>query len=250
MKTGAVVMLDALGFKGIWKRHPNALQKLRAIQNVADQITEGYSKTLALIRPGTMKAKMTFLSDTIVIEVSGGDPASSRPEYQEIAMASFFASSVNMLGVREPPPLAYRGVITYGEFEVEGPFVVGPAIDEAAELMNLAEAAITWLAPSAYSVIQQVVSRSDAESAGADGVIWLPWDVPVKGGSIYSTFAVQPFPRGGWQYGGADGKIITPGLEDIVATFDNPRIDIQIKKQNTERFLRAAFAKTTPVKNP
>src|SRR5262249_24699751 len=47
------------------------------------------------------------------------------------------------------PPLVYRGVVTCGELLVDKPHLLGPAVDEAANLVDEAEGAFVWLAPSA-----------------------------------------------------------------------------------------------------
>jgi hypothetical protein len=240
MNTGAVVMLDALGFKGIWKRNPEILEKLRATPEVLDALTAGFWQALIdnAARKGktiTRKSRVTFLSDTIVIEVSSEGPATEERRWSEVAVATYFAFAAAMMGaIFGPPAMAYRGVIAVGDFEIDPPFIVGPAIDEAAELMNLAEAAITWSAPSA----REVIARTGGKDASAlSGGLWVPWQVPLKGGGVYDAFAVQPF-IGPPLAGASQAEV----MDAMLRTFDNPRIDIQMKRQNTETFLKAAFA--------
>ena len=62
--------------------------------------------------------------------------------------------SRTVLALQEAPALAYRGCIAFGEFDMEEGFVIGGAVDEAAEHMEKAEGAFIWCAPSALDWIE------------------------------------------------------------------------------------------------
>jgi hypothetical protein len=103
----------------------------------------------AVANPGNQLASLdvAFFSDTIVLGVSSksaeqlarvGVPSSF---HWSMLVACRFANAIQRAAAFQPPALAYRGCITYGKFDVQGNFLIGPAIDEAAELMGRAQGA-------------------------------------------------------------------------------------------------------------
>ncbi|MDB4958643.1 MAG: hypothetical protein JWO36_6212 [Myxococcales bacterium] len=236
MNTGAVVMLDALGFKGIWKRHPEVLEKLKLMPRIAEVTVGGFMKGVPAKSGLTLHPEVstTFLSDTIVIGARmKGATDDVHDRWAEVALAALFTASIMSIGANvKAPPLAYRGVISFGEFEIDGPFIVGPAIDEAAELMNMAEAAIAWLTPTARVIVNTAMK---ADPNMALGGMFLPWAVPLKGGGTYDTFVAHPFAAPPLSGTAEEMR------DKILSSFNNSRIEIQIKKQNTQRFLDAAL---------
>lgn len=53
----------------------------------------------------------------------------------------------------DEPHLLYRGVVTTGQFAVQGPFMVGPAIDCAARWHEQAHGAFVWADPETRDLI-------------------------------------------------------------------------------------------------
>ncbi|HEY6909514.1 MAG TPA: hypothetical protein VI356_09105 [Myxococcales bacterium] len=127
-------MIDALGFKGIWKD------------------TEAV-------------AVMPILLDMVCQALS----YVARKAAQEIR------------------PLVYRGTVAAGKLLTDGSFIIGPAVDEAAELMNVAEGAFIWCAPSALA-IPAPNHKPDVWSTYA-----VRYSVPLKGGTSFETITVAPF---------------------------------------------------------
>jgi hypothetical protein len=74
-----------------------------------------------------------------------------------------------------------------GEFEIDYPFILGPAIDEAAAHHESAEAAVVWLAPSARNSWEAHPFMRDHPGP------LCAQRIPLKGGSSYETYAVSPF---------------------------------------------------------
>src|SRR5690349_5272339 len=81
MRVGALVMIDALGFKGIWNRpaiaaNPDVvIDKLRALEhqmNAALDADFGGSRQGAIDNPANLlgQCSLIFLSDTIVLGVA------------------------------------------------------------------------------------------------------------------------------------------------------------------------------------
>ena len=133
---------------------------------------------------------------------------------------------------QQVPPLVYRGVVAAGELALDGDgaFLVGPAIDEAAELMQLAQGAFVWLAPSARAIPTPHHPPDWWATMGA------LYPVPLKQGGAFNTIALSPY-------------IENPNIDTITAderrqiragyekAMSDLRIDVQLKRQNTLRFL-------------
>jgi len=65
------------------------------------------------------------------------------------------AGAVVAAALRTKPFLAFRGALSFGKFDIdsEGRFLVGPAIDDAAEHHELAQGAFLWLTPAALKAL-------------------------------------------------------------------------------------------------
>jgi hypothetical protein len=230
MRPGAVVMMDALGFKGIWKKHQagivlDAMQLMKLSATV--QHASFLERAKALGAPPELTPVVTyrFLSDTAIIGVQSPE-GNSIPEHLLIYAAATAASAVMATATSPTFTLVFRGAITFGEFAVADNFIIGPAIDDAATDQNSAEGGFVWLHPGCQ---RRVLGEDEP------GWPWLTWTVPMKGGAAYRTRVVTPFMRG-----------FGPGRHDsirksIVGFFDDDRLDVQIKRQNTECFLDAAI---------
>lgn len=244
MRRGAIVMMDALGFRGIWRAYPDrALPKLQELPEIASVIVQGFADAPALRDSGFQIPSLsyTFLSDTIVICAQFDEPErSKRGGYDEVLLAGHATSAIlSVAAVFTEPALAYRGCLAFGEFEVDTThrrFLLGPAVDEAAELMEKANAAIVWMAPSAEAVLQPITS---IPGAGADFGPWIEYPVPLKSGETFKTASIIPY---------------SPGVKRppeqirsaILGSFDDPKrgspkIEVLVKKQNTEGFLDLAL---------
>jgi hypothetical protein len=249
MKYGAVALFDALGFRGIWRKHDvdAVLKKLQDLREGATHVVASFQKTVESLFVGTNVKpllEVTLLSDTVIVSATvDGASDDVMHAWSSLLLASYGASAVMALGGKDAPCLAYRGCVAYGAFEIDQAFIVGPAVDEAANGEMLAEAAIVWFSPTAEAVIQSAIAKygSHAETATP----WLLWDVPMKGGAVYHTHAVTPFFSAEIQEPDAS-QILSPVdaatlRERILATFDDSRLDVAIKKQHTQRFLDAAL---------
>jgi hypothetical protein len=255
MKRGALAMFDALGFKGIWTRPELRDEPEKVIAKLEDLLKHANSE-LALTRDElrTLGEKMgarvevdaILLSDTVAIGAwaeSGGAKAAS-PEkcnWASLFVASWLTSSVLAHAARAPAPLAYRGCIAFGDFAIHERFI-------AAEAMDMADAALVWLAPTARRILHDAIR---VEKKVATEPLLCTHSVPMKGGGTYRTWVVSPFDRLDSQ------EERDTYLTSVLATFVSDRIDIQIKRQNTAAFLiaeskrlarREARARATEVK--
>lgn len=245
MRRGALAMIDALGFKGIWQREnaDEVMRKMKALPTAADVIMAGFQHAFSKLSARTVDPHFsyTFLSDTIVVAawVDGPTQDNKGQAYAEVLLASFVTSAIISAGAMlKPPALAYRGCLAFGNFDVEAPFILGPAVDEAAENMDKADAAIVWMAPSAQAVVdgaRKVVGKEMFESSA-----FFPFIVPMKEESPRSTYAITPLSPG--QVKASPEQV----RETILKTFEDPRDSVQVKKENTRRFLDAAVEAFVP----
>jgi hypothetical protein len=234
MKTGALVMLDALGFKGIWKRHDQAkvIPKLQGLRTKVERFNEEIrAKVAAFDEPEetgrvfkTLAIHAKFLSDTIVLGVSCDVPPTRNTNELLLEIGSYLTSHALAFALQEPPALAFRGSIAVGEFLIDDNFILGPAVDDAAAHMDLAEGAFVWMAPSARTAKRK--SRG-----GGDDRYFSAFRVPLKGGSSYHTHVIAPFAE--CETEAARRSVI----RQLLATFVDGNMNIEIKKQHTAQFL-------------
>lgn len=247
MKRGAIAMIDALGWKGIWAKHPpdaliSHMQKLRTVLEQRDAKTR---ELLARQHPQRMKPvdiRTTFLSDTIVIAGSFTEDAGrAPPEFADCYLGWVVGMSVVLAldtAVRCDFPLVYRGAIAIGEYLVDGPFLIGPAIDEAAEFHGRADAGLVLYAPSAASSIGLFRAPPSPQGGLNPSTMTFEHEVHMKDGSRSVVPVVNPF---GICTEWAHLVAISEGFKKALGT--DP--EFAAKRTNTLRFLEEAHAHWT-----
>lgn len=221
-------MMDALGFKGIWKSHQldDVMAKMTLLHTHARRLGKIHADAAARSGLEANFIEVLYLSDSIIVTVN--DDEASRAVGAAMALAGYFqgvGGADRDKRKKFSTQLSYRGAISYGEYFIKRPFVIGPAVDEAASLMEAADAAIVWLTPSALPHYQEHFTDGAA----------LPWSVPMKSGPNVETVAASPFPH----TDNADEI-----LQSILRTFQPAAAtssSVQNKLLNTERFLREAL---------
>ena len=180
-----------------------------------------------------------FLSDTIAIACFD-DKQPSRAVSAALAFAGLAlheGGADNAYGGRHRVQLAYRGAISFGPLHIEDRYLIGEAVDEAAEWMDRAQGAFVFLTESARAV--HAPPPDDVPLATR-------WRVPVrKAMGSYNiveieTCAASPFPHGG---GPLDGAHEVGDL--ILKTFDragSENAHVVEMRANTKRFLDHACA--------
>lgn len=152
MSEGAFALIDCLGFKGIWQREgitPEAV--LNKLHKVRDEALNGQWLEWYVSDVPT-ELKTLFLSDTTAISLKYKD---SNTVHQNehgylVRWLGGIVCRVIQLFLDDAPHLVLRGCITYGRHISDGQsFLIGPAVDIAAEYMNVADGAFVWLHPSA-----------------------------------------------------------------------------------------------------
>jgi hypothetical protein len=258
MSRGAFVMLDVLGFKGIWRRpdvrHDPSLV-LRKLEGLVERAKEHALDRVGQLPKGLLRGTLeTFeailISDTIAaglvlneaaLEMAGRSigPAQAAVGFGALSTiaAAEFVNEILRAAAESPVPLTLRGAISWGEFVLHERCMVGPAVDEAAECGNLAEAAIVYCAPSALQVTQKNLRAEFGHGA------LVPWVVPLKGGRSFNTLAVAPFD--------VESNAALTVWSAIEPTFDRGRLDVEAKRQRSAEFFGraiAAFSETQAVR--
>lgn len=240
MKTGALAFIDALGFKGIWKRTDaeELLNKLKAMyQDVTTDVRNWNDIPGPVGLPDLLgDVHVTFLSDTIVMAVEAGTEPDDAytPAGRALRTLTGQVNELLRQGAITDPPLAYRGCICIGDFLIEDRFILGPAVDRAAGYEREAEGAFVWLDPGARALVES--DQAFQQNPGSTKLAALHrYPVPIKNGQVFDTFAVVPFTP---QVAFTEWPEIA---ERILSTFKGSALDIVIKHDNTKRFLDASM---------
>lgn len=222
MKNGAFAMIDCLGFKGIWERvDPEILlAKLRKIKETVEADTNNEEEVRQafgerVIRDKDTELAVSFLSDTVIIglhcpEYKDGVPIAVQDAWLVDTLCIILTRVLDLF-IEEEPPLVMRGCVTFGEFIVEDPFIVGPAVDRAAELMNIANGGFVWLDETAGEVfskwhtpmVEEVSQDEESIAIGShltanERGIWMQgqrliyYDLPIKNGENLNRYVVNP----------------------------------------------------------
>jgi hypothetical protein len=112
---------------------------------------------------------------------------------------------------------------------VENTFILGEAVDDAASHMSLADAALTWTTPSAESKLAGIPRKHLS-------YFFIEHDVPLKDGRALRSLVARPYE--GW-YPQPGRNILLRNR--LLETFRGS-LDVEIKRQNTARFLDQADA--------
>lgn len=236
MKRGAVVMMDALGFKGIWERH-EAGAVLSTMKQLASEMKEQCEVFRTNPPPkmvGVDEYRIEFASDSVLIAVSTVQERLLQ-NVASVCIAALLASRFLRGAAVAQVPLAYRGCITFGEFLIDAPFLVGPAIDLAATNAEKAEAGLVWVHPTAFeSPFWRNIQSGSNEVVERYPLV--KHTVPLKAMDSCETLVVSPFDvtATSLDHDGVTSR--------IAATFG---AEHRVKRDNTLAFLRRAAAQTT-----
>lgn len=148
MKQGAITLLDVLGWKGIWKRKPEAWDTLKrhidTITGANQSIQSDQNKDQFMLEFKSLRTKIISISDTIAIATYSEDHETVL-KYHNLLCSSLICDSIK-------DGIPFRGATSYGYFRVEDNILVGPAIDEVAEWYE----ATNWIGviytPSAQAI--------------------------------------------------------------------------------------------------
>lgn len=266
MKTGAFALLDCLGFKGIWQRVSADLVigKLDAIE---EWLGAGeWAKKLAFSKdhPDLLTGKVILLSDTIAVSITRKEE-NMLPGLIPIALMVKLIEEINKRFLVDEPHLLLRGCVTYGEHLATDRFIIGPAVDRAAEYEKLPNGSFVWLEPAAAREYKEYLRFMEAMSipvypkrslarakeiildesvevverlanvtlfmGGLPNPIIDDYKMPIKGGEKLVCSIVNPLNN-------ADDEEELESLYKIYERqFVSDRIDVLVKKANTLEFL-------------
>jgi hypothetical protein len=198
LRLGAVVLLDALGFKGIWNRmnSNDVLRQLKRIKREGLNL-QGNDHGGVLMRADAFDHRVRCISDTIIVVVtvrgSVSETFPERPVYGTMLAAVWIAASMIDFALRGFPPFLFRGCMAAGRVSIDGDFLIGPAIDEAAELYERSDGPFFWMAPSALRIND---SYADTFVERIEGSLMIRYPVPMKNGVAEQTLAHDHFING------------------------------------------------------
>jgi len=141
-KSGAVTFLDVLGWKGIWAKQHDAINRLHGLVMEMKEVADDRTLRISHEIPGArgMTTNVLSISDTIAI-FTPGDP---RPAIEAHAAICQYAIPDS---IRRRIPL--RGATAYGDFSIKENIMVGAAVDESASWHEATDWIGVILTPSA-----------------------------------------------------------------------------------------------------
>lgn len=183
---GVVIILDALGFKGIWSRE-NAgavLKCMRALRRTGVEL-QGADKGGALLVDTGLRHRVRCMSDTIVVTVIVRGPnAPMRGLYKAMLSGVMIAGSIIFDALGRTPALLFRGCVAAGRMKEDMDFLIGPAVDEAAERFEKADGPFLWLAPSALDVCRRYEATYLER---IEQTLMVPYRLPLNNGAWAKT---------------------------------------------------------------
>jgi hypothetical protein len=288
MKDGALVLVDCLGFRGIWSRvNPEELiGRLKSVElQAAARVVPKYSSSMLSFGP--VRFHLRLLSDTVVLSIQyepdayadGAEP-DERQKNLLVSVACESAAVLAYLFMDSEMPLPLRGCVSFGPHLCDCNFLIGPAVDQAAEYMNEPEGAFIWVLPGvaerhksfrgrALAIMELpnetiMAAHRMAAERGADAAEGL-LKHPEAGSDLFvealrltyaqilaSPTIMENYPMPIKRGSVIDAAIINPFIsarneEDrkrIMNRYDQflkgDRIDIWMKRQNTLKFLALA----------
>ena len=242
------------------------------LRRVEDDVTD-YLKKQPAFQIETIVTQLRFLSDTFAFSAHSKEEPDENRINLLVWLTAATASRVIRLYVRDSQlPLTLRGCITVGKHTYEKNFLVGPAVDEAAEHMNIADGPFIWLLQDAaercemakvrHRQITQKLSDEDIllavrqsaalHTTGIESsksiakfresqlrLIEAPfvipnYPMPLKDGRTIRVAIVNPLIHAN---NAGEREALTRRYE---AAMESSKIDVQIKKQNALEFLSHA----------
>jgi hypothetical protein len=226
MKNGAVALIDALGFRGIWKRHdPKGV--LATLTNMKESMEQ---RVKELSNQVWMECRIAFFSDTVAISMALGESTKNRDAMSAVYLGDVVSQTLHS-ALHSEVPLAYRGAIAIGEYDISPPFVIGRAVDEAASAYARAQGAMVWLTPRARNQVANWLKDQPRNTH------LVKFDVPLKGGDAFGTYTVSPLEQARDQN---EANALTKRLLESFSGSDAD-VSVAVKRQNTARHICACY---------
>jgi len=234
---GAVIMMDALGFKEYARGKP-ANQILEFMEG-AFELAETYV-------PETVT--VTFLSDTVIFASCGAEAADFQAAVDSIenvcmAAAKFLYAMADLSqssATSSSDVLNFRGALSFGEVAIRKTFLVGAAINEAAALHETADGAFVFAGPSVIQLLASIASEGGTATPRRKEItppslraLLRNYDVPLADGKSFETLVLNPLSI----ISGKPKREAERWIANSMSAFRSSDLRVMIKATNTERFL-------------
>lgn len=234
LRLGAVVLLDALGFKGIWNRFESkvVLDQLKKLKREGLHLL-GNDHAGVLLLDHSLEHRVKCVSDTIIVAVTIRGSAlpeyPERPVHRAMLSAALIASHLMRSALDGIPPLLFRGCMAAGRMNIDGDFLIGPAVDEAAAHFEQSDGPFFWMAPSALHIVDEY---AETLFERFEPNIMIRYPIPMKKGMVAQTLVHHYF-----GFTQAHDKWVLTREKLIKAFGPDLRPDILKKRDNTLAFL-------------
>lgn len=253
MHVGAIAMIDALAFQGIWDLFDAdaVFETMEHVKTIANHAARSVTASLAQFAgPGRLahapQGTSLCLSDTIVfalhIENFEPETLTIRIETIQSALTAYVVHAVaNMIAVASHGPvhLNYRGAITWGEFRIHDNYLLGPAVDEVATLHQQPDAAGVLLTRAAGNRILAIEKHPGAlPKEFRPPLLCFEHQLPLKSGATDAcAMVVNPFA------GCTDRKQLHDVQDGMKRAFRGSQVDSHLRKFRNTMELTSAAAK-------
>lgn len=141
LSTGAITLIDILGWKGIWQKNLRAAEVLnQIIDDAKTAVTQKPDEDFNEIFQD-LSIEIISISDTIAIG-SIGTPLKTLQAH------AFIINSIIITCLSQS--LFIRGATSYGGFSIKNNIIIGPAVDEVAAWYDTANWIGVFQTPSAF----------------------------------------------------------------------------------------------------
>lgn len=192
MREGAFALVDCLGWKGIWHGTPELalIEKVGRIHAEVEAVVKEINLRHRDTSSGPIGAQIRLISDTVAVSIqheTDSPPIDSVEKAYLVRTAALCVVRTQKLFLAQEPRVALRGCISYGNHVVVNNFIIGPAVDEAADYYETAEGALVWLLPSAgfHSNCADLLLHDI-------GSLLILYNMPLKGGGRLKSLLINP----------------------------------------------------------
>ncbi|KEH89564.1 hypothetical protein Z967_08230 [Clostridium novyi A str. 4540] len=227
IKSGVVTFLDVLGWKGIYHRDNNAIQKLINIskqgKTVIKSIIDKYK---------SITIEMFLISDTIIIISYNNNFKEGKDLKKGVQFSAHAKIVTNLIERGLKQNILFRGATAYGSYSFSKNDLVfmGEAIDEAAEWHEFSNWCGVIATPSAQIIIESLINNNKNKTKLFYEVLKSKWveyeNIPLKSKDIKLKYALN------WI-----DKISISKIRSILATNGPYNINIASKYLNTLEFV-------------
>jgi hypothetical protein len=195
----------------------------------------GDNRAGVLLLDETFEHSVRCISDTIIVAVTIRGSASpgypDRLVHRAMLSAVLIASHLMDSALDGTPSLLFRGCMAAGRMNVDGDFMIGPAVDEAAGFFEQSDGAFFWMAPSALHIVDEY---AETFFDRIEPIYMIRYPVPMKNGPTMPTLVHHYFGLGITL--NHDKWVLT--RQKLIQAFGTElRQDIVRKRQNTVGFL-------------